>query len=251
MDSRSAWLDAAPLVIAHRGASAVAPENTLPAFEQAAALGAEAVELDAKRTLDGEVVAFHDRTLHRTTGGEGSVGSRSLRDLRRLDAGAWKSDAFRGTPIPTLGEVLETVGRRLLVNVELSDYWGVQARLVERVVEIVRAHRMTGRVLFSSFDSGALAVARQLAPEIPRGHLFGPTPLAYRDLLRRRVPVAALHPHESRVRRDRIEAAHRSGRRVHVYTVLQEERMRTFWAWGVDGLITDLPDVARRVRDEP
>ena len=251
MDLRSAWLEPAPLVIAHRGASAIAPENTLAAFERAFKLGADAVELDAKRTLDGEVVTFHDPTLRRTTGAAGSVGSRTLRELRSLDAGAWKSEAFRGERIPTLSEVLETIGRRLLVNIELSDYWGGQERLVERVVAIVQAHRMSVRVLLSSFDSGALASARKMAPEIARGHLVGPTWLAYRDFFRQKVPVTALHPHESRVRRDRIEAAHRSGCRVHVYTVQEEERMRTFWAWGVDGLITDLPDVARRVRDEP
>ena len=250
MNGPPTWLAAGPLVIAHRGASAQAPENTLPAFELAVKLGAEAVELDAKRTLDGHVVAFHDRTLVRTTGAEGSIAAWTLGELRKLDAGAWKSEAFRGARIPTLSEVLETIGRRLLVNVELSDYGGAQDRLVELIVDTVRAHRMADRVLFSSFDSGALAAAQRMAPEIPRGHLFGPTPLAYRDLLRRRVPVAALHPHESRVRPDRIGAAHRSRRRVHVYTVLDEERMRTFWSWGVDGLITDLPDLARRTRDQ-
>jgi len=250
MDLRSAWLEPAPLVIAHRGASAIAPENTLTAFERAIILGADAIELDAKRTLDGEVVAFHDATLRRTTGADGSVASRTLHELRSLDAGAWKSEAFRGERIPTLSEVLESVGRRLLVNIELSDYLGAQASLVEKVVAIVQAHRMSERVLLSSFDSGALASAAKLAPEISRAHLFGPTWLAYRDLFRRKAPVAALHPHESRVQKHRIEAAHRSGRRVHVYTVLEEERMRAFWAWGVDGLITDLPDVARRVRDE-
>ncbi len=247
----SMWLSAAPLVIAHRGASAVAPENTLPGFARAVDLGADAVELDAKLTLDGQVVAFHDRTLVRTTGAEGSIGSWPLTELRTLDAGAWKSEAFRGVRIPTLSEVFETLDYRLLVNVELSDYWGAMVPLVEQVVRIVGEHRMTDRVLLSSFDSGALAAAQRMAPEIARGHLFGPTPLAYRDLLRPKVPVMALHPHESRVRPNRIAAAHRSHRRVHVYTVLDEARMRTLWSWGVDGLITDLPDLARRTRDEP
>jgi glycerophosphoryl diester phosphodiesterase len=192
MGFRSAWLDAAPLVIAHRGASAVAPENTLPAFEQAAALGAEAVELDAKRTLDDEVVAFHDPSLHRITGADGSVGRRSLRELRQLDAGAWKSAAYQGVRIPTLSEIFEAVGRRLLINIELSDYWqGDQALLVERVVALVRSHRLSDRILLSSFDSSALAAAHRSAPEIARAHLYGPTRLAYRDRLRRKVPVHA------------------------------------------------------------
>lgn len=249
MALRSEWLDAAPLVIAHRGASAYAPENTLPAFEQAAALGADAVELDAKLTRDGRVVAFHDRTLRRTTGVEGTPGALDLKRLEQLDAGSWKDPAFRGVGIPTLEAVFETVGRRLLVNVELSDYWGDGRRLAVHVVEAVRRFGMERRVLLSSFDSAALEAARRHAPDIARGHLFGPTVLTYRDWLRRRVPVDAVHPHVTRVTAERIEAWHRRRQRVHVYTVLDEGEMRRLWAWGVDGLITDVPDVARRVRD--
>ena len=249
-DHPSEWLKAAPLVIAHRGASAVAPENTLAAFELAADLGAEAVELDAKLTGDGEAVAFHDRTLERTTGEGGTPGSRSLAELRLLDAGAWKSDAFRGARIPTLSEVLESVGRRLLVNIELTDYWAEQGRLVERVVAVVRRQGMESRVLLSSFQSAALVAAQRIAPQIARAHLVGPTWLAIRDRFSlRRAEVQVVHPHESLVRPDRIAAIHEAGRRIHVYTVLDPETMRRFWRLGVDGLISDLPDMARRARD--
>jgi glycerophosphoryl diester phosphodiesterase len=95
----SGWSREAPLVIAHRGASAAAPENTLPAFEEAARLGADAIELDAKRSGDGAVVCIHDRTLVRTTGAAGTVGDRTLAELRSLDAGAWRS-GLRTHPDP-------------------------------------------------------------------------------------------------------------------------------------------------------
>lgn len=251
MDNRSEWLEASRLVIAHRGASAVAPENTLEAFELAADLGAEAIELDAKLSADGEAVAFHDRTLGRTTGARGTPGGRTLAELRVLEAGAWKAEAYRGVRIPTLSEILEAVGRRLLVNIELSDYWARQARLVERVVAVVRRHRLEQRVLFSSFQSSALVAAERLAPEIARGHLVGPTWLAYRDRPSlRRAEVQAEHPHESLVLPEKIASIHKAGKRVHVYTVDDPEVMRRMWQWGVDGLITDLPDLARRALGE-
>src|SRR3989337_390960 len=94
MKPTSDWIDAAPLVIAHRGASAAAPENTLLAFELAVQLGAEALGPAAQRTRDGEVICFHDRTLLRTTGVAGTPGSRTLAELRTYDAGAWKGEAF-------------------------------------------------------------------------------------------------------------------------------------------------------------
>jgi glycerophosphoryl diester phosphodiesterase len=248
----SDWLQAAPLVIAHRGASFLAPENTGAAFELARRLGADAIELDAKRTLDGHVVCFHDRTLERTTGASGSVGRSTLAALRYLDAGSWKGEAFAGERIPTLAEVLDLAKGSLLVNVELTDYWGDQAKLVEQAAAVVSRGAAEARVLFSSFQSGALVAAQRLAPHIPRAHLVGPTWLAYRDrLVWRRADVQAVHPHASLARADRIAAAHRAGRRVHVYTVNDSEGMARLWEMGVDGLISDLPDVARMARDGP
>jgi glycerophosphoryl diester phosphodiesterase len=250
MTRSSDWLDAAPLVIAHRGASAVAPENTLAAFERAMELGAEAVELDAKLTSDGQVVCFHDRTLLRTTGAAGTPGGRSLRELRSLEAGAWKGEAFRGAGIPTLSETLEAVGRRVLVNIELTDYWADQRQLVAAAVATVRRHDLERRVLFSSFQSQALVAAQTMAPAIPRAHLVGPTWLAYRDRLSiRRAVVQAEHPHESLVRPEGIASHHRAGKRVHAYAVDDPGSMSRLWGWGVDGLITDLPDVARQLRE--
>lgn len=246
----SEWLVSAPLVIAHRGASAVAPENTLAGFERAVDLGAEAIELDAKHTLDGVVVALHDQTLARTTGAPGRPGDYAWVDLRRLDAGSWMGTAFAGTPIPSLDEVLEAVGRRVLVNIELTEYQTDQKRLVSLVVAAVRSHALTGRVLFSSFQSSALREAERWAPEIPRARLLGPTWLGFRDRVPQpRSAIAAEHPHVSIVSRSRIQKAHQGGRRVHVFTVNDPVEMNQLWSMGADGLITDVPDVCRRSRD--
>jgi glycerophosphoryl diester phosphodiesterase len=170
--------------------------------------------------------------------------------LLTYDVGAWKGGAFGGQRVPTLSEVLEAVGRRILVNIELTDYWADQPRLAEAVVGIVRSHRLERRILVSSFQSSALVAAEARAPEIARAHLVGPTWLATRDRFSlRRAEVQAKHLHESLALPERIAATQRAGKRVHVYTVDDPQAMRRLWGWGVDGVITDLPDVARRVRE--
>src|SRR3989304_1005932 len=181
MANPSAWLREAPLVIAHRGASQRAPENTLEAFRLALEEGADGGELDAKLTADGVLIALPDPPLGRKTDGRGRPGELNLEQIRRLDAGSWKGSLFRGARIPTLQEAFAELGRRLLFNVELTNYQTPEDELVERVVDVVKAMGMESRVLLSSFFRRNLAEARRRAPEIPLGHLVGPTRLAVVD----------------------------------------------------------------------
>ncbi|HEV8663384.1 MAG TPA: glycerophosphodiester phosphodiesterase family protein, partial [Candidatus Methylomirabilis sp.] len=124
------------LNIAHRGASADAPENTLPAFEAALAAGADALELDVHLAADGAIVVIHDITLARTTSGRGFVGRHTLADLKRLDAGSWFGARFAGTAIPTLEEVVTLARGRARLFVELkagSDFYpGIEGAVVRR-----------------------------------------------------------------------------------------------------------------------
>ncbi len=137
--SSSEWWARRPLVIAHRGAARLAPENTLTAFRLAADLGADAVELDARLTADGEVVVLHDKLLDRTTNGSGLVSRRTRQELQTLDAGAKSGPGFAGERIPTLDQVFEAVGSRVLINVELKNYDSAFDRLVATVAARVRA----------------------------------------------------------------------------------------------------------------
>src|SRR5512132_864966 len=111
-----------PVLFAHRGASAHAPENTLAAFELALAHQADAIELDVKLTADGHVVVIHDPTVDRTTGSQGRVKDLSLAQIRALEAGSFFSEKYRGEKIPTLEEVFESLGKRIFINVELTNY---------------------------------------------------------------------------------------------------------------------------------
>src|SRR3972149_5202117 len=129
-----------PVIFAHRGASACAPENTLAAFQLALEQGAPAIEFDVKLTSDGQVVVIHDQTANRTTDGAGNVANLPLAALRELDAGSWLSAAFRGERIPSLDEVFEALGKKLFMNVELTNYATSFDTLIPKVAHLVKKH---------------------------------------------------------------------------------------------------------------
>ncbi len=139
-----------PVIFAHRGASNYAPENTLAAFDLAYRQGAKAIELDAKLTADGQVVVIHDQTVDRTTGGSGRVKEMRLAQLKELDAGSHFDVSFKGEPIPTLDEVFAAFGPFLFINVELTNYASLLDPLPEKVAGLVKKHKLSQRVMFSS-----------------------------------------------------------------------------------------------------
>lgn len=156
-----------PLIFAHRGASVYAPENTLAAFCLAAELGADGIELDTKLSSDGVVMVMHDQTVDRTTDGKGSISSLTADALHHLDAASHFSSEFKGEPVPTLAEVFETVGARVYINVELTNYASPLDALPVRVAELVRGHRLADRVIISSFQPLNLIRFRRLLPSVP------------------------------------------------------------------------------------
>ncbi|HSL30028.1 MAG TPA: glycerophosphodiester phosphodiesterase family protein [Anaerolineales bacterium] len=241
-----------PIVFAHRGASAHAPENTLAAFELAVAQNADAIELDVKLSADGQVVVIHDATVDRTTGSRGRVKDLSLAQLKSLDAGSFFSEQYRGTKIPTLEEVFDAVGRRTFINVELTNYTTPRDQLVETVCRLVREFGLQERILFSSFFALNLSKARACLPEVPRGLL------AFHGLLgawARSFGFAfgryeALHPYLDDVTPQQVQRVHRLKRRVHVWTVNAAEDMRRLFQWHVDAIFTDDPQLAVQVKGE-
>ncbi len=238
------------LNFAHRGARRQAPENTLPAFRRAAELGTDGIELDVRLSLDGIPVVIHDGWIDKTTDGTGRVGGKSLAELRELDAGAWFSSQFVGTRIPTLAEVFEEVGQRLLINIELKRD-SSSSRLVVNVVDVVRRSGMTRRVMFSSFDLLLLRQARRLAPEIPVGYLYvsvGSFPMARRWLAHSILgPHEAHHPHFTSVNERYMAWARKRKLRVHVWTVNEVDDIRRMCNLGVDMIMSDYPDRVREV----
>ncbi len=241
-----------PIIFAHRGASAHAPENTLAAFELAIEQGADGIELDVKLTADEQVIVIHDPTVDRTTGAHGRVKDMTLADLRSLGAGGFFSEKFQSEKIPTLEEVFETVGKRTFINVELTNYNSPRDHLVESVCMLVKKFGMQKRVLFSSFLSSNLSHARRYLPEVPTGLLAldGVLGLWSRSFGFAFGKYDALHPNIKNVTQQQIYFVHRLKRRVHVWTVNDDADLRRLFKWGVDAVFTDDPLLAVKVRGE-
>ena len=230
---------------AHRGASAVAPENTLAAFQAAGRLGADAVELDVHMTADGELVVIHDATVQRTTQGRGYVQQLTLKQIRALDAGYKFGPQFRGERIPTLKEALEAIrSAGLCVNIELKSgaapYTGVERRTVDLLVDMGMAERAT----VSSFQYDMLQRVQAAAGQVPVALLcteFQPVGAAYAE----RFGASALHPALNTVTPPYMREAIVRGVAVRPYTVNAEADVRRLRAWGAAAVITDNPALAR------
>ncbi len=235
--------------IAHRGASAVAPPNTLAAFEKAVELGADGIEFDVHLSADGVLVVIHDFNVDDTTDGSGRVAEMTLAQLKQLDAGSRFDPAFAGERIPTLEEVLETVGSRLLLNIELKCFSLRDNGLERAVIAQVKRHGPAARVLLSSFNPFSLRRAKKIAPHIPVGLLYAPwLPLPLRRAwLAPLVPHEARHPEHTMVDARYMAWARRRGYRVNAWTVNDPNEMRRLIDVGVDGIITNVPDVLRGV----
>lgn len=157
-----------PVVIAHRGASHVSPENTIPAFEIAIEAGADAVELDVRLTSDRELVVMHDARLGRTTLNSRLVASTTAEEAAALDAGSWFNREFRGALVPLLNEALMTLRERVVPLVEIKDSGSIGVSAAERLVEILEESGMTEDVLVISRFTEALDTVGRLSPDTPR-----------------------------------------------------------------------------------
>jgi glycerophosphoryl diester phosphodiesterase len=225
-------------IIAHRGASGSCPENTLAAFRRAAELGADMIELDVQLTRDAAVVVMHDWTLERTTDGAGAVADSALVDLRHFDAGAWFGPAFRGEPVPTLGEVLGAV--TLPVNVELKPRGddGLEAC----ALAVVDTAGALERVVFSSFAPEALKRLRALTADAVLAVLWEDPAQTEALRLAERVRARALHVRKDAVTPSGVVAAHAAGLVVRAWTVNEREDFDRVSAAGVDAVFTDHPE---------
>lgn len=252
---------AAPRVIAHRGASNIAPENTLRAIRTAVRAGSDVVEVDVRLTADDVPVLMHDTSLARTTDAAQRfpdqqpwrVGDFNLRDLRTLDAGAWKHDRFAGERVPTLRQALAAVEGRAALLIELKDprrHPGMEALVAQH---ITRDGTATGEpdprhdVLLQSFDYLSVARFAALQPDVPTAVLTTGRPTTAQLDVYARWADAVAPPHTS-VDRRLIDAVQSRGMGITPYTVNDRRTMRRLITWGVDGLVSDVPGRLRKVR---
>ncbi len=240
------------LNFAHRGASHDAPQNTLAAFRLAREMGADGVELDVQVSKDSEAMVIHNFTVDATTDGQGSVKDKTLAELKELDAGSWFDARFTSQRIPTLQEVIVEVGHQLLLNIELKTRVFGSANLTAEVVRLIEDHNLVHRVVVSSFNPFSLRQVKKLNPRIHTGLLYYfdlPAHLA-RSLFMLLANPSALHPEKHLINQKYMAWAKERGYRVNAWTVDEPAEMERLIALGVDGIITNRPDVLREVLEE-
>ena len=229
------------VIIAHRGSSAVAPENTLAAFRLAAEQRTDLVELDVQESSDGQVLVAHDADLMKVSGNPASIWDTDAATLRAIDIGTYKDPRYAAERVPTLAEALAICKGHCKVLVELKSY-GHNQQLEERVVQIVEAAGMVNECEFMSLDHDMVRKMKELRPSWRVGILVAK---AMGDLTEWNADFLAV---EARMATRRfIRRAHRAGQDVYIWTANDPAWMLVGLTRGVDGLITDHPDVARRV----
>ena len=238
MTSRSA-------VFAHRGARRVAPENTLPAFERALAMGVAGIEFDVHLTTDGRLVVIHDFAVDKTTDGHGAVAAMTAAEVRRLDAGSHFAAAFAGVQVPFLEEVLDLVGDRCRLNIEIKSMDPYANDASAAVAAVIRDRALYDQVLVSSFNPITLIKLRYLDPKIALGMLYGGEMPGFLRQVWAGPPIRpeAQHPEHTLIDAAYMQWARALPGAVNTWTVNDVEEARRLAALGVDVIMSDLPDV--------
>lgn len=243
-------------VIAHRGSSGVAPENTLAAVEKAIEQRANWFEIDIQRTADGELVLMHDRDLRRTTNVEevfperqlAPLGTFTLAELQKLDAGSWYGPEFAGEPVPTMEQLIDLIDQRIGFLLEVKDpalYPGIEQQIADELRGAggyLGAALAGDRLVVQSFDHASMRRMDAIAPEIPVGLLTGAR-LTTAELTVAAEYAEQINPSFRAVDRPYVDEVHALGMTMSVYTVNTGRDMRAMLDLGVDGIITDYPAV--------
>lgn len=240
------------VVIAHRGASAYAPENTHSAFKLAIQMKAEMIELDLSISKDGIPVVVHDESVDRTTGASGEVNTFTLEELKKLETGSWFDDKFDGEPFPTLAEVLAYTKDKIAVNIEIkteavSDE--IEDGIVEKALKIVKEAGVENQVIFSSFDYRVMEHLEKLAPEMPKAILYEKSQsgnLLPSELVGK-YKVDAFNCSYRQLSDAWVEDLTSNEIPFFIYTVNEEVLMEKIIKKGATGIFSDKPDVLKQV----
>ena len=234
------------LVIAHRGANAYAPENTIESYQLAIDMKADGIETDVHFTKDGHIVTLHDEKIDRTSNGQGLVTDYTLEDLKFFDFGCKYKKAYTGTKIPTIDEMYELVKPTdMIINVEIKS---ADPRMPAALYEAAKRHNMVERIIYSSFNHYQLV--RML--EADKNAFVAPLysfnmvkPWTYCE----NIPAQASHPKFDQLKlyENYVDECHKRGIRVHPWTCDDPEVIKMLGEVGCDAIITNVPDVARRV----
>ncbi|NLA57761.1 MAG: glycerophosphodiester phosphodiesterase [Firmicutes bacterium] len=233
-------------LVGHRGAMGHAPENTLASFQRAIDMGATMIELDVHLSKDEEIVVIHDCDLVRTTTGRGLVEDMTLAEIQSFDAGVVMGPEFEGEKVPTIQEVMELVNHRAALNIEIKAGRSLYRGIVDKLLDVIYAYGAKDEVVISSFHRAYLREVKQKAEELEVALLFEkPSPDIFDEAVREK--WQGLHPWYRLIDRGFMERAWRHGLSVRAWTVNRISEMEELLHAGVDGIITNFPDVLHSV----
>lgn len=241
-----------PLILAHRGANKVAPQNTVPAFKKALEFNADGIETDVHLTKDGEIVICHNYTVDDTSNGKGYIDEMTFAELRKLDFGSYFSKDFSGVTLPTLRELLDLVKEMSLINIEIKAP-RADNDLVKRVIEEIHKYKIEENSIISCFNPECIRQAKEIDCNIKTALLYEDDDLG-KEIRKfgvadycKQLNANAAHPHRNLITREEITALHNYGMAVNPWTVNLEEDILRLTEWGCDALISDVPDFCRKV----
>lgn len=249
-------------IIAHKGASGYAPENTLAAFELAVEEGADMIEIDVHLTADNEVIVFHDEELGRTTNGTGKVHEHTLAQIKELDAGSWFSDKYIGEKVPTLRETIDSIHGKLhcLIDIKSKGHEFYEG-FAERIVDIIDEKGAKDWCIIQSYEQDYLEAAYSRDSTVQMKKLLlgeDESPLfsfyvntkSFMTNRNKHHFYETLNPHYTSLSQRRIFRLHAKQYKVYTYVVNEREDMIKMLNMGVDGIITDFPDKLSQIRRE-
>ncbi len=230
-------------IIAHRGASGLAPENTLSAFKKALEMGSQSVEFDVQMTSDGKLIVLHDDLLGRTIEGNGLVIQNTAEHIRSLSAGKWFGNEYEDERVPFLEEVLELYGNNNTIHLEIKKLFIDKRNIEDKIIDEVKNMGLIDNVLISSFNHRSLKYISDNY-DLPLGLLIGSGMLdAPAYAVDRGIRLNSINPSGDYVDEDMIRSAHEAGHKVYVYTINDKNIAGIFNKFGVDGIYSNYPNI--------
>ncbi|MDX8342404.1 glycerophosphodiester phosphodiesterase [Rossellomorea sp. YZS02] len=232
--------------IAHRGAAAYAPENTMASYDLAVDMKADYIEIDVQRSKDGELVVIHDTSVDRTTDGSGKVGDLTLEEMKSLDAGSWKGEQFEGEEIPTFEEVLDRYHGKVGILIEMKSpelYPGIEEQVADALKERQLDKPQNEKIILQSFNFDSMKKMDQLLPKVPVGVLAWSQAQATPEALKEISTYAEwFNPSYGIVTEQVVKDVHSLDMQIGSWTVRSHEAADFLFDMDVDAIITDYPD---------
>jgi glycerophosphoryl diester phosphodiesterase len=247
-----------PIIIAHRGGAKLAPENTLASFKNAIALGVDMIEIDVHLSRDLEIIVIHDESMDRTTNGTGEIRDLTLDEIKKYDAGSWFSEDFKNQKVPTLDETLKAINGQCKLLIEIKDGDERYPGLEERIVQTIKKRNATQWVVVQSFNKNSILRIKEMYPELITYYLLGKNFNQFYSEISDEISKGnsierefnGIAPHYSSLDKNKVALLHNAGYGVYTFTVNDKSDMQKVIEIGVDGIITDSPDILGRIMNQ-